>query len=338
MKTIMFQLKANNILKNIISNYVDKDLKYGWKSSIDKNYDYGHWNNTILNGSIYEPFDHSLMPYISKHKEINFIWEYIKNILGERLLLRCYINAYTFGTDAYAHFDDIWITKSFGSNTLSETVIIYLNEKWDIDWAGETVIFNDEKDIETAVLPKFGRTLIFNSNKLHAARPVTRTCPSLRSVLVFKTGDVKISSKKIKFLLDYTKNIPHLNKSFFEHLFNTMLKLEKNKVDYDVCKAGLFHAIYSTEFFNAGLKIERKVVIDLIGEYSESLVYEFCSVKNRFETLVKNLKNYDNKFRKDLLLIERANLADQNLDGKYTLQINILTEEINKINNAFITV
>lgn len=329
-KIKIFQLSDNNVLKNIKIKYVDKGLKYGWKSTNGKKNDYGHWNNLILNCSKHEPFDHFLMPFINKHKEVYSLWNSLKSVIGERILLRSYINGYTYGTDAYAHLDDSWITDKFGSNTLSETVIIYLNQEWDIDWAGETVIYNDQRDIEASVLPKFGRVLIFDSGKLHAARPLSRICPSLRSVLVFKTADPKINSERIRFLLDHTRNIPHSEGTFFEHLFNTMLKLENINADHEVCKAGLFHSIYGTEFFNAGLYFDRKQIVDIIGEYSENLVHEFCSLKNRFDTIINNTNNYDDKFRKDLMLIERANLIDQNFKNIYSNQINKLTEEINK--------
>lgn len=327
-QTKILQFSQTDIFKTVINKYVNRGLKFGWKSTYLKKDDFGHWNNLILNCSKLEPYDHNLMPFIEKHPEIKYLWSLIKQQVGERILLRCYINAYTFGTDAYAHLDDSWINEKFGSDTLSETVIIYLNESWDIDWCGETVIYNKEREIETSILPKFGRGLIFDSNKLHSARPLTRICPVLRSILVFKTADTKVNSRLIEFLLEHTRNIPHSGRTFFEHLFNTMLKLEAVKAGEDVCRAGLFHSIYDTEYFKADLNIDRDTVRNLIGEYSESLVYEFCSLKNRLHVLLNNEKSYNDQFIRDLLFIERANLHDQNFNGVYNEQLKQIEEKL----------
>ena len=329
--TKIYQLPQTSVLKNVITKYVERGLKFGWKSTNAKKDDYGHWNNLILNCSYLEPFDHFSMPFIEKHQEVKYLWSVLKPLIGERILLRCYINAYTFGTDAYAHLDDYWINEKFGNDTLSETIIVYLNEKWDIDWCGETVIYNDQREIESSVLPKFGRALIFNSNKLHAARPLSRICPVLRSILVFKTADIKINSSRINFLLKNTVDKPNSGRTFFEHLFNTMLKLEAVKAGEDVCLAGLFHSIYDTEFFSANLNISRNTVRDLIGEYSEKLVFEFCNLKNRLQVLLNNENLYQDKFLKDLLLIERANLMDQNINNSYNDQIKQISEKISQI-------
>ena len=117
--------------------------------------------------------------------------------IGKRCLLKAYVNGYTYGTDAYLHRDDSWITKQYGKNSVSETIIVYLNENWNPDWAGETVIVSEEGEIELSILPKKNKVLVFDSNKLHAARPVSRSCPELRMVLVLKTVDEKCLNKEV---------------------------------------------------------------------------------------------------------------------------------------------
>lgn len=324
--TEIFQLTDDALLKKIYKKYAQTGLSFGWKSNNEKYNDYGHWNNLIINGSIYATCDMSKTPHIEKHKEIRVLWEKIKILTGNKTLIRCYVNGYTFGTDAYAHKDDSWYIKKYG-DVNSKTIIIYLNDKWHIDWAGETVLFEDN-EIEKSVLPKFGRMLIFDSQKLHAARPLSRTCPVLRSVLVFKTGDVNVTNNLIDFLLPLTKNIKHNNKSFFEHLLDTSIILENLGQSEQVCKAALFHAIYSTEFFKHDLNVSRDTITDLIGEYSENLVYEFCNLQHRYESLITNSKNYNNDILKDLLLIEAANLKDQNFNGQYDQHIRKITEKL----------
>jgi hypothetical protein len=323
-ETLVFQLDGENLslLKEIHFKYINSGLMYGWKANNEKTYDQGHWNRVILNNSCVLPFDHFRMPFINSHSHIKTLWTTIKNLIGERSLLRVYINAYTYGTDGYAHRDDIWIPKNFGPDALSETVIVYLNEKWDIDWAGETVIFDDNDEIEKSVLPKYGRVLSFNSNKLHAARPLSRACSSLRSVLVFKTIDPKINSTAVEYVFERTKNSKHGNKSFFEHLFNTMLILERYTKDKNVLLGGLFHAVYGTEYYNVESPLDREEVKNIIGTYAESLAYEFCIIQNRFDILIENKNNYSEEFRKHLLLIELANLLDQNHSDKHQSKIN----------------
>jgi hypothetical protein len=260
------------------------------------------------------------MPYIARHPEVKNLWTAIQNIIGKRALLRVYINAYTFGTDGYAHTDDIWISKKFGADALSETIIVYLNEQWDIDWAGETVVFDQTLEIEKAVLPKLGRVFVFDSNKLHAARPVSRACTDLRSVLVFKTIDTKINSTQVDYILEKTKNCQHGNKSFFEHLYDTMLTLENHRQSPHVILAGLYHAVYGTEYYEFHA-LDRSEVRTQIGVAAEQLVWEFCQIKDRFNSLINNKNNYSEAIRKDLLMIEMANLLDQNQNGRHQANI-----------------
>ena len=307
------------LLKAVDTKYVQSGLTYGWPATQYKSFDQGHWNRQILKNSKMFPFDHGKMPYIDHDPVLKNVWEMLQHTLGRTNLLRCYINGYTYGTDGYAHVDDIWVDEQYGVGSSGTTIIVYLNETWDIDWAGETVIFDSNKEIETSLLPKYGRVLSFESNKLHAARPVSRACQSLRKVLVFKTVHDVVNSKEIEFLIDKTRHLPHSGKSFFEHLYNTMILLENKKQSKDVCAAGLFHSIYGTEFYQFNEPtITRSIIKKLIGEYAESLVYEFCNLTNRLDVLLGNLNNYKESFLKDLLMIEMANLIEQNASGKYT--------------------
>lgn len=325
----IFDLTNTKILTTVNEKYVDKGLKFGWKSHSEKSYDYGHWNNYILPNLNDEYFDLSKTSLIEEHPEIKKVWDEIKAIIDVDILLRCYVNSYTFGTDAYSHVDDPEYHRNL-SDIKTETIIVYLNKIWNIDWAGETVIF-DQNDIEKAILPRFGRVLVFDSRKLHAARPLTRACPSLRSVLVFKTGDSRVQSEKISVLHKLTDIVPHTDKTFFSHLYNTALILQSMKANKDICHAGLFHAIYTTESFTHSIQINRNTVAELIGTYAENLVFEFCNLKNRFNTLIHNTKNYNDTFLKDLLLIEKANLQDQNSNGQYNIQIKAINTSLEKI-------
>ncbi len=170
MSTTVFQLSESVIplLKVMDIKYVQSGLTYGWKAETKIAYDQGHWNKQILKNSRLFPFDHSRLPYIKYHPELNTLWNIIQATTGKTNLLRCYINGYTYGTDGYAHIDEEWIDQVYGSGASGDTLIVYLNETWNIDWAGETVVFDNNKEIETAILPKYGRVLSFQSSKLHA--------------------------------------------------------------------------------------------------------------------------------------------------------------------------
>lgn len=166
--------------------YLQQGMLYGWKANKNKSYDQGHWNRNIFGKKTGQLIDVSKLEEFGKHEEVQKIWNLLIENFGNRQLLRCYLNGYTYGTDGYAHTDEIKELSKYREVNF-ETIIIYLNDDWHIDFAGETVIFNSEKEIERSVLPKFGRILIFNSRMLHSARPLSRICTDLRLVLVFKT-------------------------------------------------------------------------------------------------------------------------------------------------------
>jgi hypothetical protein len=100
-------------------------------------------------------------------------------------------------------------------------------------------------------------------------------------------------------------------------------------VSDDILLAGLYHSIYGTEFFDyKNTDINRDVIKGLIGEYAESLAYEFCNMKNRMNTLMTNSNGYKPRMLSDLLKIESCNLEDQNSDGIYDRHISQLEDRL----------
>jgi hypothetical protein len=94
-------------------------------------------------------------------------------------VLRFYLNAHTYGTDGWPHFD----TERPGELTS----VLYLVPDWDAGWAGETVIFGaDGKDIEVSSLPRRNRLIVFPSDRRHGPRPLSRAYNGLRVVLVVR--------------------------------------------------------------------------------------------------------------------------------------------------------
>lgn len=145
---------------------------FGWKSN--QNLGYAHWNHTFAGRDkhrrdpVESYLDHVCSPVVSKMKHY---------MPSNARIIRCYSNAYTYGTEGYPHTD---------SNYSGDiTAMVYLNDLWDRAWAGETVFF-DEQEIVKSVMPKYGRLVLFHSEMLHAARSVSRVCPDARIVFVVK--------------------------------------------------------------------------------------------------------------------------------------------------------
>tara|TARA_B110000977_G_C11090784_1_gene496780 strand:- start:2254 stop:2694 length:441 start_codon:yes stop_codon:yes gene_type:complete len=121
-----------------------------------------------------------------------------------------------------------------------------------------------------------------------------------------------LNDNRIIELKEFTSKIHHLDKMLFDHLYATynILKEEMKKPEY-LCMAGLFHSIYETEYFQFNTSYTRDKVKSLIGETSEKIVYEFCSLKPRINGLVSRAGNWDNQLYADLLDLEIANMKEQ---------------------------
>lgn len=299
-------------LDTVSEKYVYKGLTYGWKSNSKKEYDFGHWNNLILRNSRIMRYDHGQMEFIEAHPEVKLIWNELQTIIGPRALVRVYVNAYTYGTDAYFHRDDQWLTDALGKESQSETIIVYLNKEWDIDWGGETALLNEDDTFMASVFPARNRAFIFDSYTRHSARSITRACPHLRSILVFKTAQLdKYNHPVVEELKKMSDDVDHSGSNLFSHLYQTAQLVEQAKGSVDMVWAALFHSIYGTEFYDCPIEITRDKVKEMIGEKAENLAHIFCTTKDRFNTFVQNTENYDMETRYGLMLIELANLTEQ---------------------------
>lgn len=108
-------------------------------------------------------------------------WLVLKqSVLQRHVLVRCYANATPFGCEGTVHTDS--------ASPSSYTSVYYPHGEWQINWAGETVLYDpDQADIIASVYPKPNRLLMFKGNIPHVARGVSRSCPVLRITLMFKT-------------------------------------------------------------------------------------------------------------------------------------------------------
>ena len=114
------------------------------------------------------------------------------------------------------------------------------------------------------------------------------------------------------FLLDITANLNHGSGDYVSHCFEVYNILKQWRCDEDVCLAGLYHSIYSTEFYNVESLVTREKLKEVIGINSESLVNAYCTLPDRDITILRNyLKDKKDNFSKHLKLIAHANLLSQ---------------------------
>lgn len=117
------------------------------------------------------------------------IWNIVKAhpMLENAGIHKTYVSAATYGCGDSIHVDSSPLATKYSPRVLGPTIVIYLNEEWHRDWAGETVIIDVDGSIVQSVIPSFGRTLIFPPYASHGPRPIAKSCDELRQVLVIKT-------------------------------------------------------------------------------------------------------------------------------------------------------
>jgi SM-20-related protein len=162
--------------------------KFGWKSRRDSD-DYSFWHKHFA-GTIrsdhpnkrerQDPYD--CADELQREAPlIHTLWTGLeKTVMKGHMLVRCYANGHTYGSDGSLHTDS--------ASSKSYTCIYYPHDRWSPNWGGETVFFNrEEADIIASVYPKPNRMVLFQGNIPHVARGVSRICPVLRITLMFKT-------------------------------------------------------------------------------------------------------------------------------------------------------
>lgn len=328
----------SDILSSVTTYLKNANWKYGWRSNLSANI-YPHWNFDISNTGPENGLDIS-------HKvtgPASAVWRHLQSTyFPDTVLLRCYANSHTYGVEGYPHTDS--------KRDQDSTVVIYLNENWKREWAGETVIFNGDT-IEHAELPKYNNALVFKGNKPHVARGVTRICPEQRITLMFKFAPIGadvVRDSLQTFLTNLgTGSVQHKNKTFLTHLLNTYDYLKSTGASDTVCKAGATHSIFGTNAFTKQtLTLDnRSTLVDNIGEESARLVELFSTV-NRPVALEQALANstltleltaggtvdVDAETLNNLCMIECANLHDQTELKKYP-QLEKMWANVYKLEN-----
>lgn len=312
-------------------------FKYGWKSNTAIGTEQGHWNYSFTpKSSTWQREVWTSLREIDRADDSTFteslyypFWLKAIELFGERRLCRGYVNGYTYGTDAFLHTDVNYKEYPADHGCNMETVMFYLNSEWKLDFGGETV-FAKNGEIIKSVIPKQGRVIRFSGNILHGARPISRSCYHLRQVLVFKTVvDQHPTEPAIEFIKELALHIPHSKTTLFDHLYYTYEILKVLEMPRHICLAGLFHSVYDTEFFTAGLSITREDIVNIIGVRAEELVHQFCTLRPRKQAILAE----DTPNREALAAIEYANLIEQserlNINSEYLSAVKPLMEKVN---------
>ena len=204
-------------------------------------------------------------------------------------LVRVYLNAYMYGTDAAIHTDS--------SEPDEITAVIAVHSHWDRNWGGETVVFDENEEPMRAVLPMPGRAFVFRSSMKHVARPLARACTEIRKMLVFKFASwpvhvpvaaggvdalfqsmpclappgfegMKVRSDEQRYAMavqwlggSKAAHIVHGRGSLAMHLVSVATWLRMWGEPHDVVMAGMCHSIFSTQTF-------RKKFLDSIRDRS----------------------------------------------------------------------
>jgi SM-20-related protein len=130
-----------------------------------------HWVlNLELDGA--RPLTERLAPLLKKH-------------FGGRFeATRFYCNHHQYGDMLFGHRDC-----PPGKNEV--TALIYANERWEKDWGGETLFFNDDDDCVGAVTPRPGRLALFHGAIPHRASAPQRDSYVSRLTLAIKYRPLK---------------------------------------------------------------------------------------------------------------------------------------------------
>lgn len=264
-----------DLYQNLEWSVANETLSYGIRSN-SRTDPHGHWSRRFVTAGHSNLADVAyLLEGVEEFAALHAAWNFIQRTrLNDNVLLRCYLNGYTYGTDGYFHSDS--------SRPDEQTLIVFMNPEWDPDWAGETVFLDERRDIIRSVLPRRNRAVIFPSRLLHAGRGVSRKCVALRQTLVFKVRKRRSENfEKLSLFLrqNGATTLGHRDGSLHDHLVRTFALLEACGFDNEVCFGGGLHAIYGTTAFTQALLTPvSSAVVETFGEGVEQLVRLFSEL------------------------------------------------------------
>jgi hypothetical protein len=271
-----------NIYDDLARFVAGTPMEYGSRSKPRD--DHGHWINQFIAAGPENLADVSaILTNTPQYQPLDAAWRFLHEAhLSDSVLIRCYLNGYTYGTDGYFHTDS--------QRADQQTTILFMNEEeWQPDWAGETVFLDQNGDILRSVLPRKNRAILFPGDVPHAGRGVSRQCPLLRKTLIYKVRKKRspVFENLSTFLINNGAN-RHIHKrgSVHDHLMRTFAILEARGCPAEVCLGAALHALYDTNLFaaNTDTHATRPKVAAAFGARAEELAY-LLSVLVRPQTL-----------------------------------------------------
>ena len=111
---------------------------------------------------------------------------FIDLISEEYCLVRNMLAGNTFGQDGDIHDD--WPTAGE-----SITGVLYLNRRWEDNWGGETLVYNNDNTSEVEI-SKFeaGKLITFDGSNPHIGKGPQRACGELRCILAMQAVKVDV--------------------------------------------------------------------------------------------------------------------------------------------------
>ena len=141
----------------------------------------------------------NLRPEESTNISLGIIYEpkNIDNFVDTNLITTPHIGASTNEAQLKAGLDTVENIKKLlagdsptshydGKYDTDTTVLVYANTEWDHNEGGETLFYNEDKEVVQAIVPKPGRVAIFPANILHSARPPLPYVTKPRYTIAYK--------------------------------------------------------------------------------------------------------------------------------------------------------
>ncbi len=155
-----------------LSNLHHALLQAGYtKSAYDRTdtFDVSHWSADI---------DLEIAESMPVYEPTIFALETFRPENTYKLYSAC-VKASSYGDMLYSHFD----CEPAAGNV---TATWYVCEKWNHEWGGETLFFDDNKDARAVVSPRAGRLAVFDGDILHVDRAPNRIYFNARYTLTLK--------------------------------------------------------------------------------------------------------------------------------------------------------
>ena len=306
----------DSLVDLVLQHIKNSRWSYGWRSTRDMGY--AHWNIDFADADSSNGLDISnRLPDC-----MDQLWQHLRSThFPDTTLVRCYTNSHTYGIEGYPHTDS--------GRCGEQTLVIYLNREWRREWGGETMIYDDQEVVH-AELPLFNRGLVFDSDRYHCARGVTRICPVQRITLMFKFGKQNADPVRDRLQLfleqNGAQNLDHSGRSLFNHLLQVYDILQRHGAPESVCLAGGAHSVFGTTIYQLQLlqPEQRSDLVEVIGHRAADLIDLFRTLDrprvlenwchntaSPVTTWEGNKLDLDTDTVKDLCALESANLVSQ---------------------------